>query len=390
MESWSRVSGEVPSQRRPQISDILPDCILFVTVLAQFKLPQVRADFSRNAFRLPKRCNLSLDELDSLSGLVSPLWCGESLSCIRDKLASSLSVLDMMANRSPDYIQLGAGGVSMRPYEEWYEILHHLADSPYWKEVSNRECADEPVQTSSAKTNTDLIKTVSVGVSTPKVPLVDMSTQVESGVDTAVKSAAVCCTSGFKSEQPNGQSQISAPLSADRPTRVVSSPVLNETAVTPNSRFTSKTGGLPCGDVQGHHNVSPCSWCHRRGHQTDSCWRRRGLCLICGSPHQMRDCPRYIPPVPLVNPVCSSCGGAHLGKHCKRLLRRESCCHWCGRFGHSEESCWEKKGCCLICGSPDHMISRCPGFRHESMLPVFTPWCVKCGSCHAECSSYFV
>ena len=36
-----------------------------------------------------------------------------------------------------------------------------------------------------------------------------------------------------------------------------------------------------------------CSYCKRMGHHNDSCWRRQGLCLICGSAdHRISHCPQ--------------------------------------------------------------------------------------------------
>src|ERR1700723_4645552 len=40
--------------------------------------------------------------------------------------------------------------------------------------------------------------------------------------------------------------------------------------------------------------------------------------------------------------------------------RQRQKCGYCGRFGHSEDSCWKKKGLCLRCASKDHQIKDCP------------------------------
>ena len=135
-----------------------------------------------------------------------------------------------------------------------------------------------------------------------------------------------------------------------------------------------------------------CTWCHRRGHQEVNCWRRRGLCLICGSHHRMNDCPQYIPSTPLVRPTCSSCGGGHLGKDCGRVKRCSIFCHWCGRQGHGEETCRVKSGACLICGSHSHALPQCPSFIAKPTLPAFPPWCSRCGSHHVglECDSPYM
>ena len=42
-----------------------------------------------------------------------------------------------------------------------------------------------------------------------------------------------------------------------------------------------------------------CSWCHKGGHTVESCWRRLGLCLLCGSSdHFMIECPSNSPKSP--------------------------------------------------------------------------------------------
>lgn len=39
----------------------------------------------------------------------------------------------------------------------------------------------------------------------------------------------------------------------------------------------------------------PCTYCHKENHTKDSCWRYKGLCLVCGGNHSMRNCRYYNP-----------------------------------------------------------------------------------------------
>ena len=63
----------------------------------------------------------------------------------------------------------------------------------------------------------------------------------------------------------------------------------------------------------------------------------------------------------------------------ERLGQRPVCC-WCGRVGHVEDSCWEKSGSCLICGSIEHPKEECP--RFNQVPPDFKATCSLCGGPH--------
>lgn len=62
-------------------------------------------------------------------------------------------------------------------------------------------------------------------------------------------------------------------------------------------------------------------------------------------------------------------------------------CHWCGRWGHLENRCWDKAGCCRICGSSEHHKNECP--RFDSAWGTFEPVCSVCNGPHIgkECQS---
>ena len=81
---------------------------------------------------------------------------------------------------------------------------------------------------------------------------------------------------------------------------------------------------------------------------------------------------------PTFAPLCSGCGGGHLGIEC---WKRKQHCHWCGRMGHSEDVCWRKAGACLICGSKSRRLRQCSHYI-PLHAPVFPPWCLTCGTTH--------
>ena len=45
----------------------------------------------------------------------------------------------------------------------------------------------------------------------------------------------------------------------------------------------------------GSPNGVECTYCKRKGHLVENCWRASGLCLICGGNHFIEECSRYNP-----------------------------------------------------------------------------------------------
>lgn len=383
-------------------TELLPDYVFLCTLLSQFRMPQVRSDFASGAFRLPRRsCDLSLLELDLLMDSLMPSWYGHDALSIKCDLYQARALFRMIISRQTGTMQLGhSKSMPLRTFADWYKILNNIANCPYWKEIRKLgqpgALPSVPKTSSTVQTNTEPVCTADANVGVEVVMQTDVCTSTECEPDCLdghpscdVREVSNICGEG-KDENNNVDFPLSSELGYRQPIsrsqkNVCDVLISNSTNVDP---FTHPVAAEVC---MSRARVD-CSWCHRRGHQESSCWRKGGLCLICGGPHRMRQCSRYVTSIPLAKPICSSCSGDHLGKDCEGVRRQSIYCHWCGRRGHLEEACRVKSGDCLICGSSSHAFSACPEFVPRSVLPIFPPWCIKCGSHHigAQCdSSYF-
>ena len=62
--------------------------------------------------------------------------------------------------------------------------------------------------------------------------------------------------------------------------------------------------------------VPRCHYCGKIGHIASSCWLKLGWCDLCGNrEHRREDCPRFKREGNFT-PICSECGGPHLGRDC--------------------------------------------------------------------------
>lgn len=60
-----------------------------------------------------------------------------------------------------------------------------------------------------------------------------------------------------------------------------------------------------------------CNWCGRRGHMEDNCWTKSNSCRMCGSSdHSREECINFQQDLSGFRPICSGCGGSHLGQYC--------------------------------------------------------------------------
>ena len=73
--------------------------------------------------------------------------------------------------------------------------------------------------------------------------------------------------------------------------------------------------------TNANETVKQCNWCGRVGHLEQDCWKKKGVCTLCGSrAHTITACSKYTPRrVPAAfSPKCSICDGDHCGQHCPR------------------------------------------------------------------------
>lgn len=69
----------------------------------------------------------------------------------------------------------------------------------------------------------------------------------------------------------------------------------------------------------GSGALTLCNWCERRGHM-ETCWTKFGACMICGSLEHAKDgCTKFEAGWNNFKPMCSCCGGEHLGQACGKL-----------------------------------------------------------------------
>lgn len=62
-----------------------------------------------------------------------------------------------------------------------------------------------------------------------------------------------------------------------------------------------------------------CHWCGRAGHIEEDCWKKKGVCTLCGSgSHTATACRKYVAKrtTQHFSPVCSTCRGNHCGQDC--------------------------------------------------------------------------
>ena len=130
-------------------------------------------------------------------------------------------------------------------------------------------------------------------------------------------------------EGQDRQDRLREEIPTDEPAIWYSRPV-QPPAVSPSKNFVAREslgfGRAPRvfhnqqqnpGEYSPRRTIQVCHWCGRKGHNEDSCWRKKGACLLCGSmDHNKEDCHKYKPYWTDFEPLCSKCGGSHLGQEC--------------------------------------------------------------------------
>ena len=275
-------------------------------------------------------------------------------------------------------------------HEEWCEIFNEIAGSSYWHtsgkvggHPASRLVVRLEVPKLSVGTNTEqgVTKDAASGIAREvKVPSIASPSFVCSRTDEVLPG-----NDSLREKQVTYVSTINPGNSPSNRNASCSNAVLpkleNKTVTVRGDSCLSKTLLF--------RKLVLCPYCGKAGHTESSCWRKQGLCLVCGGQHRMVDCPQYIKPV--FTPTCSVCSGKHLGKDCDRFSSSPaSHCNWCGKRGHVEEDCWFKHHACLLCGSLSHELTQCHKYLPRS--PMFPPWCHTCDSQHlgTVCDPEFV
>ena len=78
-----------------------------------------------------------------------------------------------------------------------------------------------------------------------------------------------------------------------------------------------KTNKMASQIYSSTRTIPVCYWCGKKGHIEVNCRKKKGLCLICGGVHQLKDCPNY-KATQKVQLRCSTCHGDHLGQDCSK------------------------------------------------------------------------
>ena len=118
------------------------------------------------------------------------------------------------------------------------------------------------------------------------------------------------------------QTEGSEPEMIDRLRRLKCSTATAGIKSSPNKVFTnSEFVGNP---AKASNTFISCQWCGKPGHLEKKCWLKLGACTLCGSSeHKRLECLKYKRQRNSPNkPVCSECGGPHLGKDCHRVQRK--------------------------------------------------------------------
>lgn len=358
---------------------LLPECLFIFSLLSQFKIQKVRSDFLSSTFILPDRSkSATLAEIDALSAHLLPLWFGKASQGKTDYLNAWAELTTMVEDDGYEMLTIYPGGKTActRTYGKWYSILADIAQCSYWNEtVGDSDCSTSKnsklTNFNSCATQTDEIVCKDTFTNTSLSFPLEISAERDAAVDSVAHSAV----------------NLTFPMEADGDmlTSVDASVLKNSSAVKPKSSsspvVTPNGAVSPCSGLRSLlGDTQFCKWCNRRGHSEALCWRKRGLCLICGGHHHLTNCVKYKAPFQDVTPSCSQCSGNHLGKHCKKARFRDFC-HWCGNRGHVESCCWRKASACLICGSSSHSLMQCSRYVPRTPL-IFPPWCPSCGFQH--------
>ena len=304
---------------------------------------------------MPKHSAEHLAQLDLLCAACLPQWLlGVGFA---DQLRQSSDNLEKLVTQSTSVLVVeGKKSSFSKSFRDWFSILYKLAQSPYWSENFKRR--EHPKPESDFKVERFSFKQVdsfdeSITVEPPH-PVSNEKPQV----NIICMEPATAASSHFHlGNQSCDNFNIDLNNTPEN--------FVNESINVLSSRRTNKLMKPQC-----------CSRADRSdgsgGTQTETAQKKYELKSNCHMKSK-----KSLPP-PTFKPLCSGCGGDHLGIDCWKRRQR---CHWCGKMGHSEDVCWRKAGACLICGSKSHRLRQCSHYI-PLHAPVFPPWCLTCGTTH--------
>lgn len=112
------------------------------SLLGQFALPQVRADFVNGRFSQKMRREL-LPKLDEVRCCLFPRWHGKSIiSAVERNVGAAQHLLKLMSRDKEAFVTNLSDIHGCLTYEEWFSFLETLASDPYWDRVPvNDRCA---------------------------------------------------------------------------------------------------------------------------------------------------------------------------------------------------------------------------------------------------------
>jgi len=111
-------------------------------------------------------------------------------------------------------------------------------------------------------------------------------------------------------------------------------------------------GGYSSYKPAPNDGLEKCWICGCLGHKAKDCTEEQVTCFSCGARgHKQEDCTS-----PMAN--CWNCGKpGHIKRDCP-LKKNVGMCFHCHKVGHHSKNCDMKA--CYVCGSKDHLYTRCP------------------------------
>lgn len=124
--------------------------------------------------------------------------------------------------------------------------------------------------------------------------------------------------------------------------------------------------------------IPTCERCGKRGHLVKACYRRLGLCLVCGSSqHRRRNCPEQHSTTPIIQKQAHPAQGGPMS--CPQAQQQQKAapykvrggnpiCKSCKMRGHIQKDCPCRLGLCTTRGSKQHHAKDCSKQRDATKM----------------------